>query len=90
MTSPLRPCLSCGLRFRGTGSRCPGCERARQRRRNQIRTEYQGAWRRRSLAERRAQPWCSICGTTADLTLDHEHGQVECRPCNSSHRRDPS
>lgn len=89
MTGPaVRLCLDCGIRFRGDGPRCVEHERAHQRRRNQARVQYQGAWKRRSLAERRAQPWCSVCGTPFDLTLDHETGQVQCRTHNSSHRRD--
>ena len=49
------------------------------------------AWRRLSKAAREAQPWCSFCGKTEDLTLDHvEAGKdtggylVLCRSCNSS------
>lgn len=81
----MKHCLDCGLLAQST--RCPSCERDRQRRRNQERTQYQGTWRTTSKRARQAQPWCSLCGTTADLTLDHEHGQVECRRCNSGHRR---
>ena len=83
----LRPCLDCGARTRRT--RCPRCESDWNRRRNARRTQYQGAWAATSRRARQAQPWCSICGTLFDLTLDHEHGQVECRSCNSSHRRNP-
>ena len=86
----LRACLLCGARTRDPGPRCRPCEQAFQRRRNRARLQYQGTWKGASKRARRAQPWCSRCGTTTDLTLDHEHGQVECRSCNSSHRRDPS
>lgn len=86
----LRSCLDCGLRTRTTAPRCGPCERSRQRRRNAARSQYAGAWRATSRTARRRQPWCSICGTTDDLTLDHEHAQVECRSCNSSHRRNAS
>lgn len=84
----LRICLDCPARTRS--SRCPRCEAERNRRRNQQRTQYAGTWRATSKRARKAQPWCSICGTPFDLTLDHEHGQVECRSHNSSHRRDVS
>lgn len=84
----MRPCLECGSPTKGT--RCPIHEAARQRTRNQARTQYAGQWRATSKRARKAQPWCSICGTPFDLTLDHEHGQVECRTCNSRHRREPS
>ena len=49
------------------------------------------AWRRLSRAAREAQPWCSFCGSTFDLTLDHVVAGkgaggylVLCRSCNSS------
>lgn len=87
--TPLRSCLRCGARTRDPGPRCRTCELDYQRRRNRARIQYQGSWKATSKRARRAQPWCSICGTTEDLTLDHEHGQVECRAHNSSHRRNP-
>lgn len=90
--TPLRPCLDCGIRTRTTAPRCGPCERTRQRRRNQDPRRldlYNNAHRRRSRAAREHLP-CAICGTRIDLTWDHEHGQVECRPCNSSHRRNPT
>lgn len=92
---PLRICLgvadqACATRTRNPGGRCRPCELEFQRRRNQARLQYQGSWKGVSRRARRAQPWCSVCGTPYDLTLDHEHGQVECRPCNSGHRRNPA
>lgn len=90
MTIPVRPCLDCGLRTRTTAARCGPCERARQRRRNAARSQlYDTDHRRLSRLARLVCPWCCICGTTTDLTWDHEHRQVECRSCNSSHRRNP-
>lgn len=60
---------------------------------------YGTTWRKLSERARRAQPWCSDCGTTSDLTTDHtpeawrrvELGlairladvDVVCRPCNA-------
>jgi len=52
-------------------------------------------YRRARAALLAAQPWCSYCGSTTDLTADHlvprslggrlEHGiTVACRTCNSS------
>lgn len=81
----MKPCLQCAVPTDGTY--CLGCRRARDRDRNRRRLQYAGAWQTISRAARAAQPWCSICGTQLDLTLDHEHAQVECRSCNSSHRR---
>ena len=80
---------NCPNLISGRGPRCPAHEAMHQRVRNQRRTQYAGAWYAISRRARKAQPWCTICGTTTDLTLDHEHGQVECKSCNSSHRRNP-
>jgi len=84
---PGRPCTE---RTDLPGGRCRTCNAEMNRGRNAARVQYQGRWKRTSLAARRNQPWCSLCGTIIDLTYDHEHGQVECRSCNSSHRRDAS
>jgi 5-methylcytosine-specific restriction protein A len=50
------------------------------------------AWRKLSKKAREAQPWCSECGTTQDLTTDHlrwpartlRDVQVLCRTHNSA------
>ena len=85
---PLRPCLDCGARHRLAGPRCHGCNRAHQAARNAARGDlYDTDHRRLSRLARLIHPWCAICGTAGDLTWDHEHRQVECRSCNSSHRR---
>lgn len=88
-----KPCITpqCGLKAY-KGPRCAMCERTLQRLRN-ARPErarlYGGDWAKVSKAARRAHPWCTRCGAIEDLTLDHETGTVECRPCNSSHHRNP-
>ena len=90
MSSPLKPCLTaeCNVRHRLAGAYCTACNRQRQQARNETRKPlYGGKWRALSRQARKAQPWCSICGATTDLTLDHQHGRVECKSCNSSHRR---
>jgi 5-methylcytosine-specific restriction protein A len=88
---PPRPCLDCGALTRNPAGRCRPHELAHQKARNEKRRHlYGGTWQARSRAARKTQPWCSLCGTPYDLTLDHEHGQVECRACNASHRRDAS
>lgn len=89
----MKPCLICGAITAGT--RCPTHEADRQRARNaspKRQALYGGTHYARSRNARRCQPWCSICGRTAgqvQLTWDHEHGQVECVHCNSSHRKNP-
>lgn len=96
---PNRPCLGCGTLTRHPAGRCPLCRTQRDRVRNQRRTQYQGSWQATSRAMRVAEPWCHcdldghghdghLCLRAGDLTFDHEHIQVECRSCNSAHRRD--
>lgn len=88
---PLKLCVECSTRHREPGPRCRSHELAHQRARNAARRHlYGGTWAATSRRARRAQPWCSICGTPGALTLDHEHRQVECQTCNSKHRRDPA
>lgn len=73
-----------------TTTRCPKHEAEYQRLRNARRTHYKREWRKLSQQARRAQPWCSACGATADLTADHvrarsldEGVEVLCRSCNT-------
>lgn len=87
MTRPQRPCLTCGTLTRNPTSRCRPCQQAHDQARNARRPQYAGTWKTTSKKARQEQPWCSLCGTTQNLTLDHEHGQVECKSCNASHRR---
>ena len=62
-----RRCLDCGQRARGT--RCPRCEASR--RGTTTERGYGHAHRQRARAAVTAQPWCSTCGSTDDLTADH-------------------
>jgi 5-methylcytosine-specific restriction enzyme A len=88
---PLKLCIECNTRHREPGPRCRSHELAHQKARNAARKHlYGGTWQATSRRARKAQPWCSICGTPFDLTLDHEHGQVECVVCNSRHRKNPA
>jgi 5-methylcytosine-specific restriction protein A len=104
-TLPLKPCLDCGQTCRGP--RCPQCRSAKARAVRALdgpgpsttAIGYDAAWRRLSLRARREQPWCSHCGTSDDLTLDHspeawvahiegrtitpDMVQVLCRSCNA-------
>ncbi len=81
----LRACLDCGAPSPNT--RCALHAQARQR----IRT----ANRQTARDVIAAQPWCSDCGSTRDLTADHVRPlalggsnagaqRVLCRRCNSS------
>lgn len=90
----LRPCLACG---EPTGeSRCTDCTLPSTKPRDRVTRQNRGRWKRLSKRLRQLQPWCSACGATADLTVDHrvplEDGgdpydldnlDVLCRPCNS-------
>ena len=88
---PARPCLSPGCpAVTRTGSRCPAHQINRHQR------GYGNDWYRLSKAAIAAQPWCSRCYATTDLTADHiiplhrggqgvpENVRVLCRSCNSS------
>ena len=89
-----RPCVDCGVIVRAT--RCVQCARAKERKRiTRTARGYDSMWRDLSRRMRAAQPWCSKCGSTKDLTLDHiiplarggtndqSNAQVLCRKCNS-------
>lgn len=93
----LRPCSGCRRTFAASGlvdGRCPSCQRARDAARNAApaRAIYRGTWPTESQAARDAQPWCSRCGKTTDLTVDHGPSglgrTVLCRSCHSSVEND--
>lgn len=76
-----RRCLRC-TRLTSRASYCAACKSARDK-------VYGHGWRQLSKAARQAQPWCSECGSTEDLTLDHitprslaDGVAVLCRRCN--------
>lgn len=98
-------CAECGAAYvrMSHGAKCEKCsepDRAEREARRGSRHErgYGNAWDRLSKRARRAQPFCSDCGSTADLTTDHseeawrrhELGKairlrdvdVVCRSCN--------
>lgn len=85
---PQRQCLQCGRV--SDQSRCDR-HRLPDRRPSPAARGYDAAWRKLSKAARSAQPWCTDCGTTADLTADHlrwpalslDDVEVVCRSCNS-------
>ena len=99
----LIPCLDCGEPT-GNGQRCPEHDQARKAaqvrpRRTFRQRGYDGAWDRLSRRARRAQPFCSECGATENLTTHHtdeawrRHDRglpvrlqdvaVLCGPCNT-------
>lgn len=102
---PAQPCLTC-RKPTTNGARCARCLAGYQAKRNQQRelvgsrlprnwSAYGRSWKARRAVAIAAQPWCSECGATEDLTLDHarpvskggtarDGGQVLCRKCNSS------
>jgi hypothetical protein len=87
---PLRICLGLpgfDCHTRTWRPRCDRCQAEWTRRRRGL---YNPQWARLSRAARAAHPFCSVCGTQEDLTLDHETGTVQCRAHNSAHRRDAS
>lgn len=96
----LRPCIECGEPT--DAPRCEECAPPRSQPTERAGTTARGydrTWRKLSERARRLQPFCSDCGATADLTVDHslqawrrkaqslpirlQDVEVVCRPCNS-------
>jgi hypothetical protein len=94
---PARPCAEPGCPVLITrGSRCPTHQRVLgYKAGSRSARGYTNAWLRRSRAAIAAHPWCTDCGTTRDLTTDHDAplaaggsvdqpaGDVVCRSCNA-------
>lgn len=97
----LSPCLECGTPADGT--RCPDCtvehRRAQPDRKGSAAARgYDWQWDKLSRRARRLQPFCTDCGSTADLQADHspeawerkaaglplrlQDIEVVCGPCN--------
>lgn len=91
----LRPCLDCGTP--AAGPRCPEHTVTDTRtNRTHVAWRNDAKWKNLSKRLRKAQPWCSQCSTTVDLTVDHivpvsqapelayavENCDVLCRSCN--------
>ena len=64
-----RACVECGEP--SPESRCPAHRLAEPVKRATTARGYDGAWKKLSERARRLQPFCSDCGTTEDLTVDH-------------------
>ena len=84
-----RPCIGVAGRRcprLTTRTRCPQCEREWQRQRNARpgRAIYNGEWAAYSRAQREANPYCAVCGTSRDLTVDHGGAGVLCRTHHSA------
>jgi hypothetical protein len=86
----LRPCLDCGEPTQD--ARCATCRPLALAALPTARARgYSAAWDRLSTRARTAQPFCTWCSSTEDLTADHLRWpartlvdvQVLCRPCNS-------
>ncbi len=91
--STIKPCLDCH-KPTSHGSRCPACQKIRntmaeQRRGTRIERGYDNDWGRTSKEARKAQRFCSHCGTTSDLTTHHMGGTADdglmvlCRSCHA-------
>lgn len=67
-----RPCLGCQTAFNGPGSRCNACKpRTITKPRSRKERGYTAQWDRLSKRARQIQPWCSDCGGTDKLSVDH-------------------
>ncbi len=95
---PLRPCLEPGCPTLTSRSRCAVHERTSTRNHGGVpaaRRGYDAEYRRARAEAIAAQPWCSECGSSFNLTADHvvplsqggdPHGllRVLCKACNSA------
>lgn len=95
--SLLRPCIECGEL--SANARCQVHRPAEAPKATATQRGYDSTWSRLSLRARAAQPFCTDCLSTEDLTADHspeawerkEKGlairlqdvEVLCRSCNS-------
>jgi len=64
----MRPCLVCSKL--SEASRCP--DHTVDDRGSAASRGYDTTWTRLSKRARKLQPFCSVCGTTDDLTADHK------------------
>lgn len=96
----MKPCIECGEL--SEAARCPEHTEAKFVA-SSTQRGYGTAWRKLSERARRLQPFCSDCGSTADLTADHSPEawervaaglsirlsdvDVVCRGCNSRRGR---
>lgn len=89
----LRSCIAEGCETLTAGSRCGAHQLVRVRPTRKDRG-YTEAWYGKVRAAIQAQPWCTWCRATEDLTGDHpiplslggsadQDPIVVCRPCNS-------
>lgn len=68
---------------------CQRCRSERNRKRNadpRRRARYGAGWGAERQAALNAQPWCGICLSVDDLTVDHDPNggrNVWCRSCHS-------
>lgn len=99
MKKMTKPCVVCGVLVKDS-ARCAKCAKEYNRGRlSAAQRGYDAKWRKLSKWLREAQPWCSWCGTTADLTVDHivplvlggtnelDNLRVLCRSCNSARKK---
>lgn len=69
----LKPCIKAGCGALSDKAQCPQ-HRPKDTRRIRHRPAHAATdwkWRKISEQTRAKQPWCSQCGTTNDLTVDH-------------------
>ena len=80
----MRPCSQPGCPNLSDRTRCSDHQRQHDAVRNASpeRAIYRGDWPAYSRQRRKAQPWCSVCGSPRDLTVDHTTDMVVCRRCH--------
>lgn len=67
--SLLKACADCGDLT--TRARCTSCRPPDHEGKSSTQRGYDSAWQRLSRRARRAQPFCTDCGTTKELSVDH-------------------
>lgn len=80
--SLMQVCIEPGCGMLTKGRRCTRHESQRQRTRNADPKRivlYKGDWPAESRRIRAEQPWCSVCYSERDLTVDHPTRAVLCR-----------
>jgi hypothetical protein len=86
----MRPCIEPGCTRLTKRTRCATHQQQRDARRNadpRRIARYGGDWPAERAAIIAAQPWCSICYTAYDLTVDHDPNGGRNVFCRSDHAK---
>ena len=79
----MRACIEPGCANLTQRTRCPNHARQKEQRRTG-RDKYDYQWQQLSRQLRAQTPWCGVCGSGLDLTVDHPTRAVLCRSHHSA------